>query len=86
MALRAGSGGAAGAGARGHDSAAKDRAVWRALREAFPDKSEDWTKAVIAACTKNSDFEVGEYEDPVRRAPAKGILSAKLISRIEGGE
>jgi hypothetical protein len=34
----------------------------------------------------NELFEIGEYDDPKSRKPAKGILSAKLIGVIEDDE
>ncbi len=58
---------------------ATDRAAWRAVQEKFPDMGEERCRAVIAAWKKNKLFETGEYEDPVRRTTATGILSAKLI-------
>jgi hypothetical protein len=66
--------------------AAKDRAAWRAVQEKFPEIAEARCRAIIAAWKKNELFEVGEYDDPVRRAKAAGILSAKLIGLIEEDE
>ena len=67
-------------------SAAKDRAAWHAVHEKFPDINEKRCRVIIAAWQKNKLFEVGEYDDPVRREKATGILSAKLIGRIEDDE
>jgi hypothetical protein len=60
-------------------SAAKDRAAWRAVQEHFPGLTEERCRAIIAKWQKNKLFETGEYEDPVRRDKAVGILSAKLL-------
>lgn len=67
-------------------SAAKDRAAWRAVQEQFPELAEARCRVIIAAWQKNKLFEVGEYDDPVRRDKATGILSAKLLGRIEDDE
>jgi hypothetical protein len=67
-------------------SAAKDRAAWRAVQEQFPELAEARCRVIIAAWQKNKLFEVGEYDDPVRREKATGILSAKLLGRIEDDE
>jgi hypothetical protein len=66
--------------------AAKDRAAWRAVHEKFPEIAEARCRAIITAWKNNELFESGEYDDPVRRTKAVGILSAKLIGLIEDGE
>ena len=60
-------------------SAAKDRAAWRAVQEHFHDIAEERCRAIIKEWQKREVFEVGEYDDPVRRDKATGILSANLI-------
>ena len=62
-------------------SAAKDRAAWHAVQEQFPELDQARCRAIIAAWKKNELFEIGDYDDPVRRTKATGILSAKLIGQ-----
>lgn len=64
-------------------AAAKDRAAWHAVQEHIPHLADERCRAIIAAWQKNELFEVGEYDDPVRRDKATGILSAKLIGDTE---
>ena len=66
--------------------AAKDRAAWHAVQEQFPDLAEERCRAIITAWKKNQLFEIGDYDDPVRRTKATGILSAKLLGLIEDDE
>jgi hypothetical protein len=63
--------------------AAKERAAWRAVQEEFPEITEQRCRAIVATWTKKDVFEIGDYDDPVRRGPIKGILSAHLIGPIE---
>ena len=64
-------------------SAAKDRAAWRAVQEQFHNLAEERCRAIVKEWQKNELFEVGEYDDPMRRDKATGILSAKLIGDTE---
>lgn len=66
--------------------AAKDRAAWRAVQAEFPKLAEERCKAIVATWTKNEIFEVGEYDDPVRRRQVVGILAVRLVGEIEGGQ
>jgi hypothetical protein len=63
-------------------SAAKDRHAWHAVHAEFPAMDEARCKAIVATWTKNKVFEIGEYDDPIRREKANGILSAKLTGAI----
>jgi hypothetical protein len=64
---------------------AKDRAAWHAVHEQFPDLGEERCRAIITEWAGKELFEVGEYDDPVRRTKVKGILSAKLLGDMEWG-
>ena len=66
--------------------AAQERAAWHAVHEQFPDLAEERCRAIITEWHKKELFEIGDYVDPVRRTKVIGILSAKLIGRIEDDE
>jgi hypothetical protein len=66
--------------------AARERAAWRAVQREFPEMGESRCKAIIATWSKNGVFETGEYDDPVRRTKAIGILSATLVGETEGDQ
>jgi hypothetical protein len=58
---------------------ARDRAAWHVVKERFPDMEDARCKTIVATWEKNGVFEIGDYQDPIRRESAKGILSAQTI-------
>src|SRR5271169_5583111 len=65
---------------------AKERAAWHAVQEQFPEMDESRCRAIITEWNKNGLFEIGEYEDPIRRAKAQAILGTKKVGPADDEE
>jgi hypothetical protein len=58
---------------------AKERAAWRVLQEACPDKTERQCRAVIKIWVKNNLLTIGSYYDERERKENQGIVGAARI-------
>jgi hypothetical protein len=65
-----------------HNSA-KDRAAWGVLKEAFPGKTPEQCRAIIATWEKTGVVVIGDYEDSKDRRTVKGIVSTKRVGEKE---
>ncbi len=52
---------------------AQDRAAWQVVRQHAPEKTEKQARAVIKTWIKTGVLTMEDYQDPVRREPAKGL-------------
>jgi hypothetical protein len=61
---------------------ATGRAAWKVLQEAWPDKSEEQCRAMVAIWVKNGVVVTDSYHDQNERKERVGITAAKRVGEV----